>query len=79
MSCTKSICRNSLPQVLGLVHFDAQTDELSVARNEEEFLTVGRDGTARWSPWNPEGLKAWAGTLRRLEDGWVALGRLQGR
>ena len=54
------------------MHFDAQTDEVTVARSEEEFLTVGRDGTARWGPWNPEGLKAWAGTLRRLGDGWVA-------
>jgi len=44
------------------VHFDAQADELTVAQNEKEFVTVGRDGTARWGPWNPEGLKAWAGT-----------------
>jgi len=60
------------PASFRLVHFDAQTDEVTVARNEEEFLTVGRDATARWGPWNPEGLKSWAGTLRRLEDGWVA-------
>ncbi len=45
---------------------------MTVARNEEEFLTLGRDGSVRWGPWNPPGLKAWAGTVRHLEEGWVA-------
>jgi hypothetical protein len=59
------------PSSFRLDHFDRDSGEVVLTRSEEEFVGIGLDGTLRWGPWNPEGVKAWAGTRRQLEDGWV--------
>jgi len=60
------------PSTFRLHHFDYEGGEIVVTSREEDFLSINLDGTLRWGPWNPERIKAWAGTRRRLEDGWVA-------
>ncbi len=59
------------PASFRLDHLDVAAHEIVLTRNEEEFLGLGWDGAVRWGPWNPEGIKAWAGTRRRLGGGWV--------
>ena len=60
------------PATFRLHHFDYEDDEIVVTRREEEFFSLGLDGAVRWGPWNPEHVKAWVGTRRHLQDGWVA-------
>ncbi len=59
------------PSSFRLDHFDRSVGEVVLTRGEEEFLGVGLDGSLHWGPWNPEGIKAWAGTRRQMQGGWV--------
>ena len=65
------------PAAFRLIQFDTDSEEVLLARNTHEFLSVRLDGAVRWGPWRPEGVRAWEHTFRRLDShnsgkGWVA-------
>ncbi len=60
------------PASFRLVGLDRAETTFTLARNGYEFLGLGWDGNVRWGPWRPEGVEAWAHSIRRFEKGWVA-------
>lgn len=58
---------------LELLAVDLDANEILLARNQREYLSLGLDGFLRWGPVQPKDVEPLATTFRRLgADGWVA-------